>query len=59
MDPRQQQEGVKTVPAEFSDLRHVRGVLSMGRYVTIFKYSLLTVQQSIVVFPPKTVPESP
>mmetsp|Transcript_33287 Transcript_33287/g.55823 ORF Transcript_33287/g.55823 Transcript_33287/m.55823 type:complete len:244 (-) Transcript_33287:104-835(-) len=32
MDPRQRQEGEKSVPGEFSDVRHVRGVLSMGRW---------------------------
>ncbi|KAL3701611.1 hypothetical protein R1sor_019633 [Riccia sorocarpa] len=28
----QREEGVKTVPGEFSKVRHVRGILSMGRY---------------------------
>jgi cyclophilin family peptidyl-prolyl cis-trans isomerase len=28
----QRREGEKTVPGEFSDVRHVRGILSMGRY---------------------------
>lgn len=30
--PRCWQEGEKSVPGEFSDVRHVRGVLSMGRW---------------------------
>jgi hypothetical protein len=28
----QRQEGEKTVPEEFSKVKHVRGILSMGRY---------------------------
>jgi hypothetical protein len=28
----QRQEGEKTVPGEFSKVKHVRGILSMGRY---------------------------
>jgi hypothetical protein len=31
--PLQRREGVKTVPGEFSDVNHVRGIISMGRCV--------------------------
>jgi len=32
LDARQRQEGEKRMPGEFSDLKHVQGVLSMGRW---------------------------
>jgi len=32
LSPRQREEGSKAVPGEFSDVKHVRGTLSMGRY---------------------------
>lgn len=32
MNAEQRQEGKKTIPGEFSQVKHVRGILSMGRY---------------------------
>lgn len=32
MNEEQREEAVKTVVGEFSDVKHVRGILSMGRY---------------------------
>lgn len=32
MNERQREEAEKTVVGEFSDVKHVRGILSMGRY---------------------------
>lgn len=31
----QKEEGEKTVPGEFSKVKHVRGILSMGRYASL------------------------
>lgn len=33
MNEEQREEAVKTVVGEFSDVKHVRGILSMGRLV--------------------------
>lgn len=33
MNEEQRKEAVKTVVGEFSDVKHVRGILSMGRYL--------------------------
>lgn len=33
MNEEQKMEAEKTVVGEFSDVKHVRGILSMGRYV--------------------------
>lgn len=39
----QREEGEKTVPGEFSKVKHVWGILSMGRYMPLF-YILQLVQ---------------
>jgi hypothetical protein len=33
----QRSEGARTIPGEFSEVKHVRGILSMGRYVALEK----------------------
>lgn len=32
LNAEQRTEGIKTIPGEFSNVKHVRGILSMGRY---------------------------
>ena len=34
LNEEQRDEGEKTVPGEFSKVKHVRGILSMGRYTS-------------------------
>lgn len=35
MNEEQRKEAVKKVVGEFSDVKHVRGILSMGRYLFV------------------------
>lgn len=39
MNEEQREEAVKTVVGEFSDVKHVRGILSMGRLVFLGNHS--------------------
>ena len=39
----QKEEGEKNVPGEFSKVKHVRGILSMGRYTSLL-YTLQLAQ---------------
>jgi hypothetical protein len=44
----QKEEGEKTVPGEFTKVKHVRGILSMGRYATLLH--ILQVAQCVQFF---------
>lgn len=39
MNEEQREEAEKTIIGEFSDVKHVRGTLSMGRYISLLLYS--------------------
>ena len=44
----QKEEGEKTVPGEFSNVKHVRGILSMGRYASLLY--ILQLAQCVQIF---------
>lgn len=47
MNEEQKMEAEKTVVGEFSDVKHVRGILSMGRYV-VCSSSIFTIDCHVV-----------